>query len=141
MIIGFSGTRQGMSPEQKERFAQLIKEHLPSAFMHGDCIGADAQAHEIVHNLLPSTTIEAWPPTNSALRANCPASITHSPLPYRVRNKRIVDNSDLLIACPNTSQEKLRSGTWMTIRLAITKNKHTKYPLFIILPFGNINTE
>ena len=37
---------------------------------------------------------------------------------YLERNRDIVDACDILIACPRTLKEELRSGTWATVRYA-----------------------
>ena len=58
------------------------------------------------------------------------------PKDYLVRNKDIVDQSKILIACPETAYEKSRSGTWSTINYA----KRKKRKILIIFPSGNINT-
>lgn len=41
---------------------------------------------------------------------------------YRQRNMRIVTEVDRLLAFPKSSKEELRSGTWMTIRMAVKQN-------------------
>jgi hypothetical protein len=38
--------------------------------------------------------------------------------PYLDRNREIVDNTDVLVACPAGPEER-RSGTWSTIRHAL----------------------
>jgi hypothetical protein len=48
MKIGFTGTRKGMSQHQKEQFVLKMFELDPSEFRHGDCEGADAEAHDII---------------------------------------------------------------------------------------------
>ncbi len=41
--------------------------------------------------------------------------------PYLERNRDIVDASEVLIACPSTREEVMRSGTWATVRYARKK--------------------
>lgn len=38
--------------------------------------------------------------------------------PYLERNKHIVDNCEIMIACPKEVEHTVRSGTWSTIRYA-----------------------
>lgn len=60
-----------------------------------------------------------------------------SPLPYMERNRAIVDASDVLIACPYeiVEPEFGRSGTWSTIRYALTI---PNFPVVIIWPNGRV---
>ncbi len=135
--IGFTGPRSGMIQSQKDTLKILIKSfQLPITFHHGDCIGADEEANEIASRLC---RIHIHPPLNPRHRAWCLDNkdityrfgITSSkPLDYIPRNHAIVDTVDLLIGAP-IFKEKLRSGTWSTIRYARNRNKP-----WIILPFS-----
>lgn len=114
---GFTGTQDGMTAVQKERVYQLLDSMWPIEFHHGDCIGADAEAHLIAKGLRIAVVIH--PPTNERKRAFCKgARETREPLPYIQRNHSIVDETDCLIATPKAPQEVQRSGTWSTIRYA-----------------------
>lgn len=133
MIIGFTGTRYGMRPEQHTSVKELIRlnnyfDHI--MFHHGDCIGADAQAHEIATRLNILTVIH--PPTDPKLRAYCDGWLVHPPKPYDQRNLDIVAASDLVIAAPNTETEQPRGGTWQVVRFARENKKTCK----IVLPSG-----
>jgi len=57
----------------------------------------------------------------------------YDPRPPLVRNRDIVDATDMLIAAPATRKEVLRSGTWATIRYA----KKMKKWIYIIYPSGH----
>ena len=74
--IGFTGTRRGMTQRQIERVTELIAKHEPKVVRHGDCIGADAQFHEIC---LASVwcDIIIHPPSNPSARAYCEGAIRH----------------------------------------------------------------
>ena len=78
-------------------------------------MGADEQA-ELLARGLGYVTV-AHPPTNPHLRAYTTSDITLDPADYLVRNRAIVDAADVMIACPD-GPERLRSGTWATIRYA-----------------------
>ena len=48
--IGFTGTQEGMSEKQRSSLRQVLADFFADGarvFRHGDCIGADAQAHAI----------------------------------------------------------------------------------------------
>lgn len=97
---------------------ELFPEFVPAAqptLHHGDCIGADAQAHDAARAL--GYHIVLHPPTNPSRRAYCSADEEAPPLEYLARNKRIVESSELLIAGPS-GPERVRSGTWSTVRYA-----------------------
>jgi hypothetical protein len=124
MIIGFTGSRKGITLMQKQFVAQILKENQATHVNHGDCVGADESFHEISHNL--QLSISVFPPDKSSLRAHCSPEgegVLHPEEGFLKRNHRIVDSSDILIACPESSKEQLRSGTWSTVRYARKKGK------------------
>lgn len=120
MIVGFSGTRKGMSESQRKRVAYTLTELLPTEFHHGDCLGADAEFHEIVVTLFPSLidNIIKHPSNMPQMRAFCKGGQFLPAKPPLDRNKDIVKASDKMIIAPATDHEVLRSGTWMTYRYA-----------------------
>ena len=139
--IGFTGTRHGMSHIQRIALQYLIQGNV-QCFRHGDCVGADADAHEIaVHCSIPKIIIH--PPMNPKFRAFChrdykdiskDSSIILLPEDdYLARNKQIVLGSDLLIAAPTALSEELRSGTWHTIRYA----RKLGVPVIILDPYSD----
>jgi len=123
MKVGFTGTREGLTGYQRGMLAKILNDMRDKydTFVHGDCVGADEQAHRIAKAL--GYTIEIYPPKNSRLRAFCKGDIVHEPDDYLSRNRKIVDAIDFLIACPKQKKEILRSGTWATIRYARKKGK------------------
>ena len=118
MRVGFTGSREGMSQHQKEQFVLKMFELLPTEFHHGDCEGADAEAHDIVREFLPNVKIVIHPPENRVKRANMKGDEYRKPDMYLNRNKHIVDETEFLFAAPKTDVEELRSGTWSTVRYA-----------------------
>lgn len=48
MILGFTGTREGMTDEQRVACAALMERMDLTEFHHGGCDGADLQAAAIV---------------------------------------------------------------------------------------------
>ena len=141
-VIGFTGTRSGMTKAQKESFYKLIDSISVKEFLHGDCVGSDEEAHNMIHELIEvakgeDIKIVGHPPKYQKYRAFCKCHVLLKPKEYLDRNKDIVDSSEILIAVSSTDKEKLRSGTWSTIRYARKKNKL----IYIILPNGNIKKE
>jgi len=141
MIVGFTGTQEGMGTTQHQRILHIL-EDLDGPGMgiveahHGDCIGADAEFHDMALHL--GIAIIIHPPDVEDKRAFCKdSSGDKMPAPYLVRNRAIVDACDLLIAAPSSASEVLRSGTWFTIRYARSRKK----PLWIIVPEGNLVVE
>jgi len=54
-----------------------------------------------------------------------------------LRNHKIVDICDILVAFPQTNSETVRSGTYATIRYA----RKCKKPIIIIYPDGSVKKE
>lgn len=140
MKIGFTGTRKGMTPAQSKEVLGIMRylrdEERFTALHHGDCIGADAEAHKIA--LYLGLAIFVHPPENSALRAYCECfSRRFDPLPYHVRNRNIVEWCEVLIATPAETQEASTGGTWYTIRHA----RKQKRRIFLIWPDGEVTEE
>lgn len=120
MKLGFTGTREGMSALQKNQFRSFLTANCPNEFHHGDCIGADLEAHRIVQEVCPSCSIHVHPADIPKFRAFARGGIIHPIRPTLERNKIIVDSSDHMFAAPKGIEER-RSGTWMTIRYARRK--------------------
>ena len=121
-IVGFTGTRHGMTIKQTNQLREALKRILivgVNGFSHGDCVGADKQANDIAIEL-GYPLIRVRPPQNDKYRAFCngPNHEIFPVRPYIVRNHDIVNESFVLIAAPKTEAEQLRSGTWATIRYA-----------------------
>lgn len=129
MKIGFTGTSRGATAQQKLQFANII---AGKEFHHGDCVGADAECARIAR--LTGLRIIGHPPSNPKKRAYFPSDENRLPEEYLVRNRAIVAETEMLVACPKESEEVLRSGTWATIRYA----RSAKRRIIIILPDGTI---
>ena len=116
--IAFTGSRLGMTDTQMVGIVENLIAYKPKFVKHGDCLGADAQFHELCL-AYGKCQIIIHPPTNTTMRAYCKgAHVMTQPKPYLDRNKDMVIWSNLLIACPHEKKEVLRSGTWSTIRYA-----------------------
>lgn len=119
--VGFTGSRTGLTDAQ----AQALRDWLSPLkdidvvqLLHGDCVGADAQAHAIAVELGFAVTL--YPPADDTLRAFCKSAASMKPSPYLTRNAAIVRDCDTLVACPTGSEPCARraGGTWFTIREA-----------------------
>jgi len=130
-VIGFTGTQRGMTSSQRQQFEMLFNQlHIEAAgeieFHHGDCIGADEDAHNIVAANTDGYGIWLHPPMNDKKRAWCRAYHVLPIKDYMNRNHDIVEACDILIACPKGMTEELRSGTWATIRYARILHKRVQ---------------
>lgn len=123
MKLAFTGTRNSMTRQQLELLAGALVHLQPSEFHHGDCTGADAQAHGLVRKLLPQCRIVVHPSTLSMQRAFCKGDDLRLIRPPLERNLRMVLECDKVLAAPATKFEVLRSGTWATVRYARKHNK------------------
>ncbi len=139
MDIGFTGTREGMTNHQIASlyFTLIMLKGEPLTFHHGDCVGADAEAHKVVQHQGISVIIH--PPIDSSRRAFCEDGYLWQKKPYMERNRDIVCFTKMLIACPKLSEKDShrRSGTWATIRYARKLGRR----LVIIWPDGTLEEE
>lgn len=135
MRVGFTGTREGMTDDQQVAVSTLLDHLFPTEFHHGDCIGADEQAHGMAfksHGEFVKRVVH--PPTNETLRAFCDGEDSYQPVGYLQRNREIVDESEVLIAAPDGETEDYESGTWYTVRYA----RRLRRPIFVATPSGRI---
>ena len=133
MIVGFTGTKQGMTRKQRAVLEEWLAARSGGVFLHGDCVGADAQAHKIAARCGFAITI--YPPEKNKHRAFCRGAFeTLPPMEYLVRDRLIAANCDHLVAAPRTMAEEVRSGTWYTVRYA----RRLRKPVTIIWPNGSV---
>jgi len=118
MKIGFRGTREGMTERQKQGLRQVLAEYRPDEFHHGDFVGADAEAHEIVRTTYPAIPVVIHPPSRKSLRAFCQGDEQRPARGYIARNRELVATCDLLVAAPKSMEDQQMSGTWALIRYA-----------------------
>lgn len=127
--VGFTGTQRGMTDAQYATCAALLRVLDHGEFHHGDCIGADDEAARLADAIGWVGVVH--PPFHGAKRAFVEHYSRILPArDYLDRNHDIVDATDMLIATPGEFEEKLRSGTWATIRYAMKcrKDVHIIYP-------------
>jgi hypothetical protein len=136
LVVGFMGTGDGMTRRQTAAVLALLQELGAGEAHHGDSKGADVQFHGLCLALGLATVLH--PPEDEANRGRCQAQRTEPALPYRERNHRIVDATQLLIMAPRQqSGEAVRSGTWETVRYARGLGRR----VFIVRPDGSRQEE
>lgn len=134
MIVGFTGTRNGMTAAQKREVRGLLRGVHEAR--HGDCIGSDEDFHKICLSL--GIRVVIHPPSDDRLRAFCEdAYRIEEPRPYLDRNHAIVRQCDLLIGTPKEVKEPRPGrgqGTWSTIRFA----RRVQRPNTVVWPSGKM---
>lgn len=137
MILGFTGTQQGMTQRQRDAVGYLFKAAKLHILHHGGCVGADEQAHQLAVAMKARVRVHPGPAFN--MQRGCPdADLVYPVRPNLVRNVDIARlGLDGLIAAPAQDVEQLRSGTWATVRYARKMHRH----VWIVTPFGTFREE
>lgn len=114
-----------MTERQTEKLADILWQNRDKVteFHHGDCTGADSEAHDVADGAFGVKKIWVHPPDDPKKRAFRVSPHVLRPRPYLERNRAIVDACDVLIATPKSTSEELRSGTWATVRYARKSGK------------------
>lgn len=131
MIVGVTGTRDGLSRKQRTTAYALLLDLQPDVLHHGDCKGVDEEMCEMATALQIRTI--SHPPEVERFRAHCPSDITWRPRAYLARNHDIVICIDHLLAFPNGTESQ-RSGTMTTVRYAEKAMKRVT----VVRPDGSI---
>lgn len=151
MILGFTGTRQSMTDEQRHALPTALP-FIPDHVLHGGAVGADTEFDawlQTMWRVQPSLMnvilhIEIYP-SNTARHDywnwkydNEKQWLTiHPAMQPLARNFRIAQRCDQLLACPFQKNEQVRGGTWATVRYARKAGK----PVTLLLPDGTIRRE
>jgi hypothetical protein len=135
--LGFTGTRNGLSDNQRAWLALEIQSNPPAKAGHGDCVGADGDFHDLLRLYAPSCEIHVWPSLFEGLRAFKKGDVMYEPEKAGVRDKHIVKFATHFVGCPPTDFEVQRSGSWQTLRMARNRlNKGLLKELHWIGPNG-----
>jgi len=131
------------------------EDFVVTSFHHGDCVGADADADDYIRGYRNADKGGKWygvctiiihPGPDEETRAHCgrrednDRDILLEPKNHFARNRDIVDESTIIIACPRHTEApppKTGGGTWQTIEYARKKKK----PIVIIWPNGWVEKE
>ena len=139
MIIGFTGTRQGMTDDQLDTlyaWFMFCKDQIDEAHF-GLCRGSDAQFYHLLLAVKPSVVIVGHPCNLVDQQVNLPCDYMRPTKDPLVRNHDMVDEVESMLATPATMRNVLRSGTYSCLRYAANKNRD----LNIILPNGRMSSE
>lgn len=139
--LGFTGTRHGMTPQQRATVTAIVQEVAQGGEFvahHGDCVGADAEFHDLCRTE-PCSMIVVHPGPLDDLpnQAGRVGDSRHEPLTHMRRNKNIVMTSTVMIAAPLERIEQAHGGTWRTIEMA----RKAKRPLAIAWHDGGVTRE
>jgi hypothetical protein len=139
MRVGITATREGLTPPQATRLEEVLRRLSrmddDPVFAHGDCIGGDAEGHDIAEEL--GYDIAIYPCNIKGMRAWKKGSIAMPEKPPLDRNRDIVNFVEVLLVCPKGMYEEQRSGTWSTYRYARTRGLER----IIIYPDGSEDRE
>lgn len=133
IVIGFTGTRRGLSEHQRGELEKIFEwyknKYIIGHVVHGGCVGADAEFHNVAkgfhRHVRPGYSVHN--PQDLTFRGDFQgAEKVYPPKPYIKRNKEIVDESDVMIACSADNSGK--GGTWSTINYTKRMGK----PIIII---------
>ena len=137
--FAFTGTRQGLTPEQHKGLYDLVLSVLYDIdeIRHGGAVGADTQFHSIVGHIGALDKVIVYPSNvngarGALARLEGQAWRVEPAMDPLVRNKLMVALSDHIFAAPYTFHEITRSGTWSTIRYA----RRVRRPVTIVWPDG-----
>jgi len=128
--LGVTGTRYGISTEQEAHIRAWLEKRFWGRnyrlieFHQGDCVGADEEVSAIIRELHPECKIICHPPKDEKLRAFFECDEYRPPLTYFARNRKIVDESDMLVGFPY-HKNRSKGGTWYTINYALKNGVRT----------------
>lgn len=137
-VITMTGTRHAhkLTTQQKQNFSDYLRQLLLDGYthlQHGDALGADVFAHH--QAALLGLQVIIHPPVEPKFRAFCHSEDIRIPESYKVRNQNMVESCSLVLALPANNTERLRSGTWMTVRMA----RKQGLPIVIFYPDGRVS--
>lgn len=117
----FTGTQIGMTDFQKNQVIEFLKNWEYNEFIHGNCIGADADFHELVRKYIKNSNIITLSVYKGKC-ANCKSDFNLIRNDYLARNREMVKSADYIIGCPKTNYPTKRGGTFYTLRYAQKEN-------------------
>lgn len=109
-------------------------------FLHGCCVGADAEAAAYVASSAPQVGIIGYPSDIPAMTDADALRLCHMTQPPKnplARNRDIVAACGVLFACPAEMSEQNRGGTWFTVRTA----RAAGVPVVLVFPDGRVEGE
>lgn len=146
MIVGFTGTREGLTHSQLYSLRRYLIETAPTELHHGCCVGADASVHKIIRSGALPIKIVGHPGPMSSLQMTIREvefDRLHKSKDYSVRNSDIVRASEMILVVPpapvpsedlTTMLNVGNGGTWQTARKARMAAK----PIVVFWPSGKV---
>jgi hypothetical protein len=136
MKLCFAGSRFGMTIQQKLKVKEFIlkNKNKIEEIRHGDIIGGDEEFHSILFHLDMINKVHIHPAYDRKSRALCKSPNIYKPQNTSTRKKIMLDNSNFLLATPNTYRYGNRFDVWSYIKIAQEKNIET----MIVYPDGFI---
>ena len=134
VIIGFTGTKHGMTSAQFETVRNLLCRWHVNEIHHGDCIGADEQVAGIAKELQIRAVAHPASDVAARWRAYTDADEICLARPALARNRDIAHAGKLTIATPREDVEQRRSGTWATVRYTVQAG----HSCYLVMPDGSI---
>jgi len=129
MKVGVTGTREGANDRQLKQVAEYMMSLGPGHELHhGDCRGVDVQIAAIARYL--GWRIVCHPPKLTEQQGFFGGDEIRAKKGYMERDRRIVEETELLIVVPLQDEWQPKGGTWYTNDYAIKKGKPVKvfYP-------------
>jgi hypothetical protein len=133
MKVSIVTSRFDITRKQLEGFRKLLQTFNKE--QHPFIIGGDEADYDIFLSLLSQGfNVEVYPHSGNDGEINKfnGAKIIGETLPLRRRNKKMIDDAEILIGIPQTFNEYEDSPAWKTIRYAIGTEKE----VYIISPNG-----
>ena len=145
MKVGVTGTRKGMRQAQITAFFKFVQDNEIEEFHHGDCVGVDDEAANIVFAEKTQSGIACHihrrpGPDDGLHRASNQLHIASGGRDYPekthfARNRDIVNACDLLVVIPLDDSRQPHGGTWYTYDYAVKRGKQ----VVVIWPDGRVD--
>lgn len=128
MIVGITGTREGMNDRQRAEVRQVLhdlayeagRDGIVPHFHHGDCRGVDVQAAAMAREF--GYVIVCHPPKSTEEQGYFGGDIIHPSKGYLERDRAIVDAVDVLLVVPLQNEWQPKGGTWYTHDYAVKRD-------------------
>ena len=121
MKVGVTGTRSGMTEKQFREVNLFLITYDGKELHHGDCVGVDVEVAMMAGDL--GYRVVSHPPIQKELQAFHASDEVREPLSYFARNRKIVDECDVLLVLPYQKEHQNHGGTWYTHDYAVKKGK------------------
>ena len=129
MKIGVTGTREGSNDSQLQAVIEFLQTvELPAELHHGDCTGVDVEVAAAAKEL--GFKIVCHPPKSTEQQGFFGGDEMREPKGYLERDRKIVDETEMLLVVPLQNEWQSKGGTWYTHDYALKTGK----PVMIFYP-------